>query len=152
VPLFLDGQIVGSIAVANRKGGYSYEQQEDLEAMAPAVAQVLKRMKVEQERKILEEQTRQRAEELETIMDILPVAIFIGHDPKCQNIKGNRMANEFYKSKSGENISANVSRLRRLFHNGIELTADELPMQKAAAKDIDVCNKDIDLLLPSGEW
>jgi PAS domain-containing protein len=101
--------------------------------------------------KQMDEQTRQRAEELQTLMDIVPVAIFIGHDPKCQNITGNQMANELYEAKIGENVSANVTHMRRLFHNGIELNVRELPMQKAA-KGINVRNEEIDVLLPSGEW
>jgi len=43
VPLVLDGKTMGVIAVADRESGYSYEQQEDLEAIAPAVIQSLKR-------------------------------------------------------------------------------------------------------------
>ena len=104
------------------------------------------------ERKRLEEQTRQRAEEMETVMDVTPVAIWIGHDPQCNNITGNRMANEFYEAEVGENVSANATPVRRFFHKSRELIADELPMQKAALKDIDVRSEDIDVLLPSGEW
>jgi PAS domain S-box-containing protein len=104
------------------------------------------------ERKRLEEQTRQRAEEMETVMEIAPVAIWIGHDLQCHNITGNRMANEYYESKLGENVSPEVTSVRRVFSRGIELTAEELPMQKAALKDIDVRNEEIDVLLPSGEW
>ncbi|WP_440947665.1 PAS domain S-box protein [Methanosarcina sp. T3] len=58
VPLVLDGKTIGLIAVANREGGYSYEQQEDLEAIAPAVTQVLQRRKVEQERKLAEQELK----------------------------------------------------------------------------------------------
>jgi PAS domain S-box-containing protein len=58
VPLILDGKTIGSIAVANREGGYSYEQQEDLEAISPAVTQVLQRRKVEQERKLAEQELK----------------------------------------------------------------------------------------------
>jgi len=104
------------------------------------------------ERKQMEEKTRQRAEEIETVMEVTPVAIWIGHDPKCHNITGNRMANEFYEAQSGENVSANVTPLRRFFHEGRELTVDELPMQKAALKDINVRNEEIDVLLPREEW
>lgn len=39
-----------------------------------------------------------------------------------------------------------------VFYKGRELTAEELPMQKAALNDIDVHNEEIDVLLPSGEW
>ncbi len=55
VPLILDGKTIGSIAVANRESGYSCEQQEDLEAIAPAVVQVLQRKKAEQKREQAEE-------------------------------------------------------------------------------------------------
>jgi PAS domain S-box-containing protein len=103
------------------------------------------------ERKQMEEKTRQRAEEIEAVMEVAPVAIWIGHDPKCHNITGNRMANELYEAQLGENVSADVP-VRRFFREGHELTVDELPMQKAAFKDIDVRNEEIDVLLPSGEW
>jgi GAF domain-containing protein len=49
VPIFEEGKVVGMLAVANREGGYSGEQLEDLEAIAPAVAQALKEQKAEQE-------------------------------------------------------------------------------------------------------
>ncbi|WP_410507125.1 PAS domain S-box protein [Methanosarcina hadiensis] len=51
VPLIQEGDTIGLIAVANREGGYSSEQQEDLEAITPAVVQVLQREKAEQKRK-----------------------------------------------------------------------------------------------------
>ncbi|AAM04693.1 TPA: PAS domain S-box protein [Methanosarcina acetivorans] len=103
------------------------------------------------ERKQLEEQTRQRAEEMETIMEVAPVAIWTGHDPQAQNITGNRMANELYEVEVGENISPKVTSTRRFFCQGRELAADELPMLQASIKDIDVLNAEIDVLLPSGE-
>jgi PAS domain S-box-containing protein len=152
VPLVQDGKTIGVIAVANHEGDYSFEQQEDLEAIAPAVSQVLQRRKVEQERKQFEEQIRLRAEEMETVMEVAPVAIWFGHDPQCNNITGNRMANEFYEVDDGENVSANVTTERRFFHKGRELTADELPMQKAASKNIDVRNEEVNVLLPGGKY
>jgi PAS domain S-box-containing protein len=104
------------------------------------------------ERKQLEEKTRQRAEEVETLMEVAPVAIWIGHDPQSHDITGNRMANEFYEAEIGENVSANITPVRHFFYKGRELTADELPMQQASLKDIDVRNAEFDVLLPSGEW
>jgi PAS domain S-box-containing protein len=47
VPLVSEGKTIGLIAVANREGGYSCEQQEDLEAIAPAVIQALQRKRGE---------------------------------------------------------------------------------------------------------
>ncbi len=103
------------------------------------------------ERKQLEEQTLQRAEEMEAIMEVVPIPILIGHDPQGQNITGNRMANEFYEAEAGENISAKIPKGRRFFYKGRELSTDELPVQQAALKDIDVRNVELDILLPSGK-
>ena len=56
------------------------------------------------ERKNVEEQLRNRAEELETVMNLVPVAIWVAHDTKCNNITGNRTANKFYEAEEGENV------------------------------------------------
>jgi PAS domain S-box-containing protein len=104
------------------------------------------------ERKQQEEQTRLHAEELETIMEVVPTPILIGHDPQGHNITGNRMANAFYEAEVGENISASIRKERNFLHKGRELTASELPVQQAALKDIDLHNVELDVLLPSGKW
>jgi len=58
VPLVENGGATGIIAVANRKTGYSVKQQEDLEAIAPAVVQGLRRIRAEKERALTEESLR----------------------------------------------------------------------------------------------
>jgi len=103
-------------------------------------------------RKHLEEKTRQRAEEMETIMEVAPVSILIGHDPQGNNITGNRMANELFNAESGENISANLTQSVRFFRKDHELTADELPMQEATLKNTGVRDVEIDVLMPDGKW
>jgi PAS domain S-box-containing protein len=62
VPLVLDGKTIGLIVVANREGGYSCEQQEDLEAIVPAIVQVLQRNREEQKRKQVEKAVQDREE------------------------------------------------------------------------------------------
>ena len=108
------------------------------------------------QRKKAEEQLRQRAEELETVMNLVPVAIWVAHDPECNNITGNRTANEFYEAKEGENVSAGPAPgepipPRRFFRNGKELTAEELPMQEAAARNMDIQGSEFNVILPSGK-
>jgi PAS domain S-box-containing protein len=108
------------------------------------------------ERKRLEEELRQRAEELKTVMDLVPAAIWVAHDPECHNITGNRTANEFYEAKEGENVSAGPASgepipPRRFFHDGKELKAEELPMQEAAARNQDVKGSEFEVEVPSGK-
>jgi PAS domain S-box-containing protein len=104
------------------------------------------------ERKRAEEQMRQRAEEVETLMDLVPVCIWVARDPACNHIVGNQAANRLYEAQEHENVSANVSPVRRFFRDGRELKPGELPMQEAAARDIDIRDAEVDVLLPSGTW
>ena len=97
-----------------------------------------------------QEQLRQRVEELETVMDVAPVAIWVAHDPQCNAITGNRMANAFYEAAPDENVSRNISAVRRFFQDGRELEAGELPMQQAAALGKEVRGSELEVLLPSG--
>ena len=108
------------------------------------------------ERKRAEEALRRRAEELETVMRVAPVAIFVADDPGCHNITGNHLANLFYEAGEGENVSAGPApgkpdSPRRFFREGRELAAEELPMQEAAARSADVKGAEFDVLLPSGK-
>jgi PAS domain S-box-containing protein len=107
------------------------------------------------EQKHLEEQLRRRAEELETVMDVVPVAIWVAHDPKCQHITGNRAANEFYEAAPGENVSAGPAPgepvpPRRFLCADRELSAEELPMQVAAAGNTYVRDAEFDVQVESG--
>jgi PAS domain S-box-containing protein len=49
VPLFQQDKVVGVLVVGNREGGYTLEQQADLDKLAPAVAQALWKKRAEQE-------------------------------------------------------------------------------------------------------
>jgi PAS domain S-box-containing protein len=101
------------------------------------------------------ELARQRAEELEKLMDIIPAAVWVSRDPQCENITGNQAANNFYEASGGENVSAGPTEggaqnsTRRFFRGNRELTPQELPMQEAAAKNVEIRNSELDVLLPS---
>ncbi|HNR12617.1 MAG TPA: PAS domain-containing protein [Thermodesulfobacteriota bacterium] len=56
VPLIHGGRIIGMIAVGNREGGYRAEDQEALEALAPAVVEALMRKRLELAQLLLAQQ------------------------------------------------------------------------------------------------
>ena len=64
VPLSFDGKIKGLLAVANHDGGYSYEQQEDLEAITPAIMEALQRKRSEEDLREAYENLQVQSEEL----------------------------------------------------------------------------------------
>ncbi len=102
-----------------------------------------------------EETARRHAEELKKLMDVVPAAIWVSHDPQCHEISGNKAANRFYEAKEGDNVSAGPPHVeqdttRRFFRDGRELKPDELTMQEAASKGVDMLNSELEVLLPSG--
>jgi PAS domain S-box-containing protein len=104
-------------------------------------------------RKEAEESLRRRAEELERLLEVVPAAVWVATDPECRTIKGNQRANELCGAAPGENVSATTALNGRCFLSpaGRELSADELPMQVAAATNRAVRDAQLSLMLPSGE-
>jgi PAS domain S-box-containing protein len=85
-----------------------------------------------------EERERARAKELETVLDAVPVPIYIAHDRECRRMTGNREAYEQMRVPVGLNMSKSAppdeQRTEfRLMHDGVEVPTDLLPMQQAAA-------------------
>jgi PAS domain S-box-containing protein len=116
---------------------------------------ITKRMRQEELLRLSEETSRRRAEELEKLMELAPVAIWIAQDPECRSIIGNRAAYQMYEAEPGHNVSAGttegeiINTERRFFAGERELKPQELPMQVSAAQGQDVLDFEMDALLPS---
>jgi PAS domain S-box-containing protein len=85
----------------------------------------------------LNDQLQQRVAELETIMKVLPVGVSIAHDPHCQFVTGNAELKELLELGHRENLSPhsyeNSEETYEVYQNGVHLTFDQLPLQRAAA-------------------
>jgi signal transduction histidine kinase/ActR/RegA family two-component response regulator len=104
------------------------------------------------ERKKTDAAVRRRAEELERVMEAVPAAVWIAHDPECRNITGNRHANEFVEAMDRENVAAAADPRKRTFFaaDGRELQPGELPMELAAATNRAVEQCEIQVQTQSG--
>jgi PAS domain S-box-containing protein len=121
------------------------------------VRDITERRRAEEARRESEEVARQRAEELQGLMDLIPFAVWVAHDPQCRRITGNRAAGRFYEAELDENVSAGSATggehdlTRRFFaSDGRELLPEELPMQVAVATGKEVTNAELAVLRPSG--
>jgi PAS domain S-box-containing protein len=78
-----------------------------------------------------------RAKELETVLDVVPVPVFIAHDAECLRMTGNRAAYEQRRVPPGKNLSKSAlpeeRPTYRLMQDGVEIPTNLLPMQQAAA-------------------
>ncbi|MGE5376688.1 MAG: PAS domain S-box protein [Bacteroidota bacterium] len=108
------------------------------------------------ERKQREEELRARTEEIETLMEVSPIAIFVGHDAACSHITGNPAA--YRLVGMSEDASMNISKSApdherpsyRTFRNGVELQAEQLPMQTAARLGMEIEEETLELQFEDG--
>ncbi len=106
------------------------------------------------ERKMAEESLHVRSSELETVLDAVPAAVWIAHDPLGLQITGNRLSYEWLGLPVGANMSKSAPENERpdtfrLFRNGVELGAEEMPVQ-VSASGIEIRNFEFDIVYPYG--
>ena len=89
------------------------------------------------QRELSERLLRQSIEEMQTLLQTLPIGVFIAHDPECRLITGNRSASELLRMSPGENLSlssedGSAPAHFRLRNEGAAIATRDLPMQRAA--------------------
>ena len=101
-----------------------------------------------------EARERVRVKELEAILDTVPVPVLIAHDAECRHITGNRAASEQLRESRGQNLSQSAPPGQRpafrQIKNGVEIPADLLPMQQAAATGKPMYGRELTLLYQDG--
>ncbi|MDQ5911117.1 MAG: two-component system, sensor histidine kinase and response regulator [Pseudomonadota bacterium] len=108
------------------------------------------------EHKRVEQQLFATHARLQTLLETLPVGVSFSEDRSCQRITGNAMLRTLYGITADDNISASAAdpdaagRQVRYLYQGRELSADELPMQRAVAEERAIPPAEIEVWLPSG--
>lgn len=108
-----------------------------------------KRKQAEEALRESEKRERARSDELAAVLDAVPVAVYIAHDPQVLQITGNRLSYEWLRIPVGTNFSKSAPEGERpemfkLFKNGAEMSPEEMPSQMAATgREIHDCELDI---------
>ena len=114
------------------------------------------RIRAEEALTLTRGEAERRAAELQAVLDVAPVAVWITHDPQCLRITGNRYADELIMQvPRGANISASArpgesSVTFKVLRDGQELKPEELPAQVAAATGSAVEPEVLKLEFPEG--
>jgi len=102
-----------------------------------------------------EKRERARSNELETVLDAVPVAVYIAQDPQALKITGNRLSYEWLRVPAGTNFSKSAPEGERpemfnLFKDGREIPPEKMPSQMSAA-GIDINDCELDIVSADGE-
>jgi len=122
--------------------------------MSGAALDVTRIKQTEEELHCARAEAKAQADNLAAVFDAVPAAAFFSHDRECEHITSNRAAYELLRVPYGLNTSKSAPIEERptfrVFENGQELAAEELPLQKAAATGESVRNKELEIRFEDG--
>ena len=102
----------------------------------------------------LNQELEWRVNELQSILDAVPVGIAIARDAQCHVIRTNRFAQSILTVRPDANVSASGDEAAllpfKLFSNGVEIPPEELPMQRAAASGAPVRDAEFQMVRSDG--
>jgi two-component system CheB/CheR fusion protein len=113
------------------------DEQANVIGWIASIVDITEHKRADEARRLSEHRERERAAELETVLDSIPTPVFIVHDPSGAHITGNRAANLLLRNAPGAEVSLSAPaeakpRHFRATKDGRELRTDELPAQRAA--------------------
>jgi len=95
-----------------------------------------------------------RVHELQTLLEVLPVGVFVAHDPACTTITANPAGAAMLSMSPVSNASKtgpDSTRLPfRVLKDGVEVSGDDLPMQRAARSGKPVLGEEVDVVRADG--
>ncbi|WP_375515813.1 PAS domain S-box protein, partial [uncultured Nostoc sp.] len=104
----------------------------------------------------LNKDLQRRITELQTLLEVIPIGIGIAEDPECQNIKVNPAFAKQLGISSDTNASLNPPLDEKptsfkIYREGRELSAKELPMQYSATHGVEVLDCELDVVHENGK-
>ncbi|MHC5598877.1 MAG: PAS domain S-box protein [Nostoc sp.] len=98
---------------------------------------------------------QRRITELQTLLEVIPIGIGIAEDPECQNIKVNTaFAKQLGISPINASLNAPLDEKPtgfKIYREGRELSAEELPMQYSATHGVEVLDFEVDVIHENGK-
>jgi PAS domain S-box-containing protein len=106
------------------------------------------------ERSGVEDALRTRTEELETLLDLIPVPVWIASDRDCREVRGNRAASELLAASPAAAESEEAAPMSLLalkhFRDSRPLAPEDYPMRQAATTGQTQEEAELELELPNG--
>ncbi len=118
------------------------------------VQEVTQRKQAEAEIQQLNQQLTDRVNELQTLFNVLPIGVAISEDSECKIARVNPRLAELLRVPIDANASPSAPNVERpaykVYRNGQEVSNENLPMQYAAAHDVEVKDEVVNIVHPDG--
>ncbi len=117
---------------------------------------ITERLMAEREMTRLSQESRARLAELETLLEVLPVGIAIANDRQCSHIRLNAAFSRLLEVPYDGNASKSAppgeipQNFRVLDDDGVEVSAEDLPMQIAAREGKEIRDCELNLVFSDG--
>ncbi|MFO0889396.1 MAG: PAS domain-containing protein [Isosphaeraceae bacterium] len=107
------------------------------------------------EKKRVDQELRCRVEEVERLMEFLPIAVIRAEDPECRHVIGNPAAHRLLGVPERDNLSktpppGEPQPPYRTLQHGIEVSPDRLPMQYACRHGVEVRDAEYEIVDQGG--
>jgi len=144
----------GSVIWFEDTGRASFDTRGKILRVTGMVADVTVRKRAQDALRQAEARERARIKELEAILDAVPVPVLIAYDTECRRMKGNRAAHEQLRVAADQNFSQSSEQDERPafrhMQDGVEIPANLLPLQQAAATGKPVHGRLLTAIFPDG--
>jgi PAS domain S-box-containing protein len=118
-------------------------------------SEIVERKQAEEQIERLNRDLEWQFEELRTLLDVAPVGIAVARDPGARLINVNPAGAVLLGIRQDQNASKSGPGSRQLpfkvYSGDRELSPDDLPMQRAAASNVRICNQELTLVRDDGQ-
>jgi PAS domain S-box-containing protein len=116
---------------------------------------ITERKAAEESLRASELRARTRAAELQALLNTVPAAVWIARDPHGDQIDANAFGAELLRRMPGSNVSVTAPGEERplnffVARDGVPLTSDDLPIQAAARRGLEIRDFEVDVVFDDG--
>ncbi len=144
----------GNYIDCTSRGKAQRNQQGQVFRMSGIVSDITQRKQAQEKIVQLNRDLEHRVTELQTLLDVIPIGIGIAEDADCQHIRINASMSAQLGIALGENASKSPPDAEQLpfkiYQDGRELAAADLPMQRSAALGISISGVELDVMQQNG--
>jgi PAS domain S-box-containing protein len=157
VPIRSRNKTIGAMTFVTAESGRQYTESDVRLAMTigERAGVAIENAKLYDEIRASEEAARRQAEEMATILDVLPVGLYISHDRESKRITGNLESSRILEVPPPNNLSLSAPEPERpthfrVFHQGRELAPEDLPVQVSAREGKEFRGVELDVAFEDG--